>query len=88
MKKYTLKTIKDTLCYKSNIATIKTIYPDHWHLFAHELMIAANAAMKIKPTCYRWEDLGNIQRALSWSRTPQGFQSWCELYKQIIRRRG
>lgn len=77
MKKYTLKTIKETVCYKSNINTIKSIYPDHWHLFAKELMIVANE------NSGHWVDDKNIAAICCWDLTPQGYWAWDNIYTEI-----
>jgi len=79
MKIYTLKTIKQTKCYKGNIAAIKVLYPDHVEDFARELMVAANHE-------YIFDDHVDIQSAFYWAVSPQGHDAWCELYYSIKRR--
>jgi len=79
MKKYTLKTIKQTICYKANIEVIKVIYPNHWKLFAQELMIAANERKT------HFDDLDDIHSAFYWKGSPQGHDAWSKLDDEIYR---
>ena len=81
MKKYTLKTIKQTICYRSNIEAIKAIYPNHWQLFARELMIAANA------TSDGVEIYRGIASTFNWASTPQGYDAWSDICNEIFRYR-
>lgn len=76
MKKYTLKTIKQTKCYKANIDAIKAIYPDHVEDFARELMIAANSI--------NFLSLKFIDECFIWKTSPQGHQPWSCLYHQMF----
>lgn len=81
MKKYTLKSIKETVCYKANIEDIKAIYPDHWHLFANELMMAANRDAS------DWEDSETITETFTWWSSPQGSHPWNYLNFVLVRYR-
>lgn len=78
-EKYTLKTIKQTKCYKANIDAIKAIYPDHVEDFARELMIAANHEDS------NFGDCEDIEWAFRWYFMLGKGGAWGELYYKISR---
>lgn len=78
MSNYTIKSIRKTAVYKANIAAVKAIYPGHALDFARELKTAANSPkVKFKPYDSR------IIGIFSWGYTPQGYDCWRELHRQI-----
>jgi hypothetical protein len=78
MSKYTLKTIKQTKCYKANIDAIRAIYPDHVKDFARELMVGFNTAASVVND-------ESIIGVFFWSSTAQGHDPWKNLYLTIKR---
>ena len=76
MKRYTLKTIKQTTLYKANIEAVRAVFPGHEEDFARELMIAANSAPNFL-------DDEALNGAFVWKETPQGRDSWSTLFWAI-----
>ena len=85
MKKYTIKSIKNTNVYKSNIAAVNAIYPGHGEDFARELMIAANSIRRIDLNCIRRIDLNciSIVGVFLWHLAPQSYMPWRKIYTEI-----
>lgn len=82
MKKYTLKSIKQTPVYKANIDAVRAIYPAHAEDFARELMIAFNYIyMSNKDTFMSLAT--NIRHSFLWVVSPQGEAPWRLLCYEI-----
>ena len=77
MKKYTIKSIKKTNVYKSNIEAVNAIYPRHGQDFARELMIVANSIDRVKLNAV------SIAGAFSWDLAPQSYLPWQKIYTEI-----
>ena len=77
MKKYTIKSIKKTNVYKSNIEAVNAIYPGHGNDFARELMIVANGIDRVELNCT------SIASSFTWHYSPQLYLPWCQLHQKI-----